>query len=73
MYLVILNEAVGKAVVAACKGGLLDAFAHRHEVRARFLSVKMQKRFVDSCARFEDLLRRAAGKMEQYWEVVRGE
>eukprot|EP00969_Alexandrium_andersonii_P269674 11919181-Alexandrium_andersonii.AAC.1 len=44
MYLVVLNETVGKVLIAACKGGLLDKFARRGcGVEARFLSVKLQK------------------------------
>eukprot|EP00969_Alexandrium_andersonii_P146793 6491889-Alexandrium_andersonii.AAC.1 len=70
MFVVVLNETVGRAVVAACKGGLVDSFAHRRETRARFLSPRLQKELVDSWTHFESTLQQAAGKVEQYWQVA---
>eukprot|EP00969_Alexandrium_andersonii_P373888 15485024-Alexandrium_andersonii.AAC.1 len=67
MYLAVLTKTVGKAVVGACKGGLMDGFAHRNGVEAMFSTIKMQKRMVDSCTHFKGLFQQATERVGQYW------
>eukprot|EP00969_Alexandrium_andersonii_P283351 12526806-Alexandrium_andersonii.AAC.1 len=70
MCLVVSNETVARAVIAACRGGLLDAFAARVRLTARLLDPRLQRELVDMCSHFKDTPNAAAAKVEQYWQVV---
>eukprot|EP00969_Alexandrium_andersonii_P240529 10619151-Alexandrium_andersonii.AAC.1 len=58
MLLIVLNGTVGRALIASCKGGLLDDFAHQGKrVEARFLSPRLQRQWVDTCTHLSTALR----------------
>eukprot|EP00969_Alexandrium_andersonii_P055592 2449708-Alexandrium_andersonii.AAC.1 len=57
-------------MVAACVGGLLDAFVARGHLAARLLDPRMQRELVGTRAHFKETLNAAASKVEQYWQFV---